>query len=343
MFKLHKILLITMFYFLTIGKQSNCMYTKYKYGTDFYFSTRYAIEQGDLNEIKKLIKELKWPVDAIIDKNETLLQIACKHHNFKIIKFLVDNSASVNLSFSDGKKTALHIVCENTLNGKYHNFEIIKFLVDNGADVNKLDSRGSTPFSIVCNNHNIVARNFLMVIEYFLEKGADINRRSFRGWTSLAFACWKGNLGLVKYLVERGANIEQSRLSFSKEVKNYLKLVKEYNALSSNQKNSNQKRLVFIKQKKDKNKEDFKNLIRLTLSQAIRDKTGKKMGFFKKLYKHFCKKQKHKEFAEIFSEKKSFYLKIHFKKVCHEMNFLKKLSEVANNNYIDLIIKTKIN
>ena len=44
-------------------------------------------------------------------------------------------------------------------------------------------------------------------VESLLDSGADVNHRFEQGWTALSFAAGRGDLAMVKLLVERGADI----------------------------------------------------------------------------------------------------------------------------------------
>lgn len=48
-------------------------------------------------------------------------------------------------------------------------------------------------------------RGHLAIVRYLLDKGARINERSAIGFTALAFACGKGRLDVASLLLERGA------------------------------------------------------------------------------------------------------------------------------------------
>ena len=54
-----------------------------------------------------------------------------------------------------------------------------------------------TPLYIACKNGNI------NVVKYLVENGADINKKNKDKWTPLFIACYKEHIPIVKYLVER--------------------------------------------------------------------------------------------------------------------------------------------
>jgi len=52
------------------------------------------------------------------------------------------------------------------------------------------------------------------IVKYLVQKGVDVNKENGRGETPLFLACEKGNEQIVKYLVEHGANINKENVIF---------------------------------------------------------------------------------------------------------------------------------
>ncbi|MHB9147566.1 MAG: ankyrin repeat domain-containing protein [Candidatus Amoebophilus sp.] len=52
----------------------------------------------------------------------------------------------------------------------------------------------------------------LEAVKYLVEKGADLNAKGNRDYTPLHYACRKGNLEIVKYLLEQGADIQAKNM-----------------------------------------------------------------------------------------------------------------------------------
>ncbi len=71
-------------------------------------------------------------------------------------------------------------------------------------------------------------RGHLLTAKMLVDNGADLNKRNARGQTPLDGVCFKGNLDMVKLLVQCGANIEGNPIVFAsifgnKEIVKYLK------------------------------------------------------------------------------------------------------------------------
>lgn len=111
-----------------------------KYGTTALY---YAIDNNSASmEIVELL--LKNNANPNVD---TILHIACRNQNLKIIKLLVENGADVNFIDNNGR-TALF----DAINAKNANKEIIRYLIANGADIHKEDNNGISPLSFAESN-----------------------------------------------------------------------------------------------------------------------------------------------------------------------------------------------
>jgi len=90
-----------------------------------------------------------------------------------------------------------------------NNFADVRALVENkGADVNTVDGYGYTPL-----NRAVVINNIALV-KFLVEKGADVNFTYVSGYTysPLYLAARTGNFEIVKYLVENGADVKKESM-----------------------------------------------------------------------------------------------------------------------------------
>lgn len=202
---------------------------------------------GGHTEIVKYLIEQGALVNAQDKDGITALMRASRWGYLEVVKVLVENGALVNAQDEDGE-TALMNASEN-----YRNLEVIKVLVENGADtysiqtyVNAQDKDGRTALIYASSNR------FLGVVKYLMEKGADtsqmttvhwaslgwiekvkeslknsnVNDRDIWGRTALINASSKGHLEVVKYLIEKGADIHaknnygKTALDMAKDKKN---------------------------------------------------------------------------------------------------------------------------
>ena len=94
-----------------------------------------------------------------MDLNEQLLK-ECEKGELKIVKFLVENGANIEIKDNNGM-TPLSNACR----GGY--LDVVKFLIENGANIETKDVNGMTP---------LLKAISLDVVKFLVEKGANIMR-----------------------------------------------------------------------------------------------------------------------------------------------------------------------
>lgn len=83
------------------------------------------------------------------------------------------------------------------------NLGVIKLLIENGANVNGGNYSGAeSPLT------KAARYGYHGIVKYLLDKGADIEIRSQQGNTPLLYAAWEGKLEMIKFLVAKGADIQ---------------------------------------------------------------------------------------------------------------------------------------
>jgi ankyrin repeat protein len=123
------------------------------------------------------------------------LHAAIYKKNVTIAKLLVKYGADVNF-LSAGNWSPLHRACKGLP-------EIASFLIERGADIHAQTSDGWTPFEIA------LWAGHTQIGAYLIEKGADINRANpNRGFTPLHLAAVLNDVALVQLLVDKGANLQ---------------------------------------------------------------------------------------------------------------------------------------
>jgi len=141
------IVLIPFFFFFNLARAQDIFLASYN---------------GDLETVKKLIKENP---DLVNSRNSTgrfPLEMAAQTGQTDIVKFLLENGADVNLN--RGGATALHMAA--IYGGKT---EVITLLLENGADLNARTGNGYTPLNLA------VIGKQKEIAELLIEKGGEIN------------------------------------------------------------------------------------------------------------------------------------------------------------------------
>lgn len=201
-----------------------------------------AIENGDLEEVKRLVENDGVKVETVNEYNVTPLHIAVKLNKLEVVQFLVTKGANVN-AIDGCNRTPLHIAAEqnNTEVAKFlvtnganinaldqwqraplhnaaisGNLEVVKFLVANGAGVNNRmplnDSLQFTPLNGALSNNHIngaLSNNHLKVAEFLIENHADVDAIDQSKGTLLHKAVGASKLDVAQFLVKNGAKIDK--------------------------------------------------------------------------------------------------------------------------------------
>ena len=166
-----------------------------------------AADSGDINIIRHLIER---GIDINIDyKGRTALYTAATEGETEIVKLLLQEGADPNVGDHDGLVTPLYMVAMENRGGFEKTNEIIKLLVDGGADMDTACTYSNiTPLMWVAGNGNIEG------VRYLVEKGADINIKDEDGQTALGYAIKaRDNTVIVEYLKKIDSEVNNNESS----------------------------------------------------------------------------------------------------------------------------------
>ena len=133
-----------------------------------------------------------------VDREDRLyytLEDAASHNQLDFIKKLAEDGYDCNIQNSDGTLGLLS-------NAHVYTLDMIKYLVEQGADVNGVDHDGG-PLNIC------IQEDCTESAMYLIEQGADVNLVPGGCDTNLYNAVERGNLTLVKLLLEKGVDINE--------------------------------------------------------------------------------------------------------------------------------------
>ena len=154
----------------------------------------WAAALGRLEAVQVLL-ENKAPADALALGRVTPLQEAVKMGQTAVVKALIAAGANINQQTLDG--SLLHIAVTNP-----GNLEVVKLLVEKDLDVNMTSGgrAGRTPLL------NAAGACHADIISLLIEHGADIKKPG-SGITPLQWAAFAGNADAVRVLLEAGAPV----------------------------------------------------------------------------------------------------------------------------------------
>lgn len=159
-----------------------------------------AAALGHLDIMKYFIEEKKADVNADAVGGESSLMSAIEHHKKPMVEYLVAHGANVNGTSGRWNETPLMKAAAT------EQLDMVQYLVGKGADVNGHDSTGETALMKAAQAGRIYDyADSLKIVEYLVGKGAQVNAVTKWDETALSRAAGRGQLGKVKYLVEKGA------------------------------------------------------------------------------------------------------------------------------------------
>lgn len=155
-----------------------------------------AVETGQLEIVSNLIAQ---GVDVNLEdaNRNTLLELAVRSQNVKILELLLKAQAKVNI-INDflNECTPLHIAVE------LQNESISKILLNAGADVNAENDYMDTPL------HKAVKFKSFNISKLLLESGANVNAKNRSRKTPLHLAVQAAEVNILKLLLTSGADLE---------------------------------------------------------------------------------------------------------------------------------------
>lgn len=162
-----------------------------------------AVIEGHLELVKHFVENCGVDVNEAfsVGKNTALHRATVEGHH-EIVEYLLKKGASV-----EAKNLLEHIPLYGTIFSKNKN--TIKLLLDRGADINYIYTVSTTSkkefkTSLLL---QMIIQNKLEIVEFLLNKGALINQ-VVEGLTPLNIALEIGKLEMVKFLLDRGASVK---------------------------------------------------------------------------------------------------------------------------------------
>lgn len=169
-----------------------------------------AIESDNLSEMTRLVKEEKMDVNYREPKfGNNLLMLAIVNQKKETVQALLDLGADPNLRDTYNNDTALTVAVDYM---ESCNMDKVKLLIEHGADVNteKINKQEMLKDSIYHTYHMTVLKmasskkNCLDLVKYLVDKGANINfYTSYGGNGAITTALIHNNLGVALYLIKQ--------------------------------------------------------------------------------------------------------------------------------------------
>jgi ankyrin repeat protein len=160
-----------------------------------------AIASGNEVVVRTLLA-LGSDIEERASEGKTPLAHAILDNQDAIVKLLLEKGADMEVRDDQNRTPLAHAVL--------HNREaIIALLLEKGAKIEVLPALGST-INVEGRLHNAIESGSANVVRLLLAMGADVAERDGEGKTPLAHAVLRDREAIVKLLLEKGANSEDS-------------------------------------------------------------------------------------------------------------------------------------
>lgn len=160
----------------------------------------YAARYGKLDALRIVIQSNLFQIDEKNTNGETPLCIACDVGYVDIARELIINKAQINF---ENEKFKTPLILATELVSPY-DMDMVKLLVENGAVVNQITRNENSALLSAAKFGNLELVKYL--IEFYKAK---VNHKFHDGATPLMRACYYGYPNLVKYLLDKGAVLEE--------------------------------------------------------------------------------------------------------------------------------------
>ena len=159
--------------------------------------------QSGSYELVKFFVEKGADVHETTKAGKNCLHIAARSGHLNLCQTLIaDHGFDKNIADNDGLTALLNSVQSGS-------YELVKFFVEKGADVHETTKAGENCLHIAaCNGHLNLCQTLIA------DHGFDKNIADNNGWTALLNSVQSGSYELVKFFVEKGADIHEKTRSW---------------------------------------------------------------------------------------------------------------------------------
>lgn len=165
----------------------------------------YAIKNCKANrlEIIKILVGANFSLKMKNNENSTPILDIDKgsDENIEILKFLIEKGVDLNISRYGSSQN------NNLLMKWYHNEEVFNILLDKNININMVSGDGKHILEYAIGSVYGEPRHGIEIVKKLVEKGANVNgSSSFIGMVPLFAAIYKGDMEIMHYLLDKGAD-----------------------------------------------------------------------------------------------------------------------------------------
>eukprot|EP00054_Salpingoeca_dolichothecata_P031446 m.263528 g.263528 ORF g.263528 m.263528 type:complete len:758 (-) comp27011_c0_seq1:28-2301(-) len=193
-----------------------------------------AVSRGDLRTVSRIFERRGRPVLAAASPDGCCpIHLAAKRGNMEVVKYLLDNGASVTDRDQDPKRQGT-VLMYASWGG---HLALVRYLIDEcGASMDDKDVVGNSPLlygvygghkHVVLEyvqrgrslrernnkNHSAILQaacgGHLELCEWLIQQGFSLAETDSDGNSSLLFASWGGHLSLINFLLQHGSSLDE--------------------------------------------------------------------------------------------------------------------------------------
>ncbi|MCH4897160.1 ankyrin repeat domain-containing protein [Marinilabiliaceae bacterium JC040] len=165
-----------------------------------------AVEDSNIDLMDKILAKEPYLIDYREPQyGGTLLMLTVLSQNYKSFKYLINKGANIHLYHKRLNQSAIIFSCLFSTDIKF-----LKYLVEHGANINDIGVDDSpivrTPLMIACMYERFD------IVKYLVEKGVDVNYLNPYRQSALSSACCvvRDRYNIVLYLLKHGADYNKS-------------------------------------------------------------------------------------------------------------------------------------
>nr|NQU90521.1 ankyrin repeat domain-containing protein [Bacteroidota bacterium] len=150
-----------------------------------------VILEGDLQELKSMVKQNPDLLGFTNDNENSCIHFAARAGKIDMVEYLIEKGANIN-AVNIASETPLHFATA------FGHKDVMETLIRNGAFVNIPNRDGNTPL------HYAVNFSTLEIVQYLLDNGTDVNFQDILDFTALDYAQAAKKEDMVKLIAARG-------------------------------------------------------------------------------------------------------------------------------------------
>jgi ankyrin repeat protein len=168
-----------------------------------------ACKANNIEVVKYLIEEKDMNMNISNNQGLTCIDYSCKTGFTPTFEYLARRHSDIKTYKDKHGNNALHIACEKS---DSDNKDFISYLITQKVPINAKNTRNNnTPLHLTCRSTN----EDIDIIILLIENGAfeSINEKDEDGETALMYALEEGYTDIVKYLIGKGAKVDNKTLN----------------------------------------------------------------------------------------------------------------------------------